>query len=150
MSVITFSEYLRESPYLRVAYGGVVFDERGRVLLREPTNHYDGYVWTFPKGTPRTGESPEDAALREVLEETGYPARILSRIPGDFATTYSTTVFFLMRATGAPRPFDKETTSVQWVSMQDAETMIRQTTNPLGRARDLAVLAAAKQMAFPK
>lgn len=33
--------------------------------------------WTLPKGKNDPGESPEDAALREVLEETGQPARIV-------------------------------------------------------------------------
>jgi hypothetical protein len=26
------------------AYGGVLFDARGRTLLREPANHFGGYV----------------------------------------------------------------------------------------------------------
>ncbi|MGH9919477.1 MAG: hypothetical protein ACRD6W_11505, partial [Nitrososphaerales archaeon] len=33
-------------------YGGVVFNLAGAVLLREPKNHFDDYVWTFPKGRP--------------------------------------------------------------------------------------------------
>ncbi len=50
-------------------YGGVVFDTEGRVLLREPSGHYGGYVWTFPKGGPEGSEMPEETALRETLEE---------------------------------------------------------------------------------
>src|SRR3712207_8188058 len=51
-------------------YGGVVMDDAGRVLVREPRNHFSGYVWTFPKGHPDPGETPEEAARREVFEET--------------------------------------------------------------------------------
>ena len=40
-------------------------------LLREPTGHFGGYVWTFLKGGVNAGESPREAALREVHEETG-------------------------------------------------------------------------------
>jgi hypothetical protein len=28
------------------AYGGVLLTRGGRILLREPANHFDGYVWT--------------------------------------------------------------------------------------------------------
>jgi 8-oxo-dGTP diphosphatase len=51
------------------SFGGVLFDEQGRVLLRKVTNSYKGYVWTFPKGRQEDG-SPEQTALREVREET--------------------------------------------------------------------------------
>lgn len=34
---------------LKLAYGGVIVDTEGRVLLREPSDHFDGYVWTFSK-----------------------------------------------------------------------------------------------------
>ena len=39
---------------------------------REP----DGVTWTLPKGTPHTGETVEQTALREVGEETGLEVRI--------------------------------------------------------------------------
>lgn len=42
----------------RAAFGGVVVDAEGRVLLREPADHFGGYVWTFPKGRPDANESP--------------------------------------------------------------------------------------------
>ena len=54
------------------AYGGIVVDAKGRILLREPSGHFDGYVWTFPKGRPQPGETAEEAALRETREETGW------------------------------------------------------------------------------
>src|SRR5512133_543972 len=39
------------------AYGGVLVDDNGLVLLRSPKDHFDGYVWTFPKGRVDQGES---------------------------------------------------------------------------------------------
>ena len=45
------------------AYGGVLIDDAGRILLREPTDHFGGYVWTFAKGRIDKGETPEQAAL---------------------------------------------------------------------------------------
>jgi hypothetical protein len=66
------------------AYGGVVVDADRRILLRRPNGDFDGYVWTFPKGRPDAGETPEQAALREVKEETGYSAEVVGKVPGSF------------------------------------------------------------------
>lgn len=127
-----------------LAYGGVVMDVSGRVLLREPSGHYDGYVWTFPKGRPSHGETPEETALRETREETGVVAEIVAEIPGVFAGGTTDNVYFLMRPTGEAGEPENETASVCWVATPErAREMIGETMNPVGRARDLAVLEAA-------
>ena len=69
---------------MKKAYGGVVINAAGQVLLREPTDHYHGYAWTFAKGKPFDGETPTETALREVFEETGVRAKILLKLPGSF------------------------------------------------------------------
>jgi len=130
------------------AYGGVVFDGYGRILLREPTNHYGDYVWTFAKGGQRPEDrSPEDAALREVLEETGVEAVIEAPIEGRFGGDTSVTIFWLMmavRVAGEPKP--KETQQVRWVTRDEAPALIGQTITPKGRQRDLDVLRAALEL----
>jgi 8-oxo-dGTP diphosphatase len=140
-----------ESPTFRVsmsaagavACGGVLIDDEGRILLREPTRHFDGFVWTFPSALRREEETEEAAAVRAALEDAGYPARIVERLKvsrgggGDDA-------FFTMQATGPPVPFRFERTqALRWVEPAEAKKLIQQTTNAEGRARDLAVLAAA-------
>jgi 8-oxo-dGTP pyrophosphatase MutT (NUDIX family) len=125
------------------AYGGVLIDDSGCVLLREPTGHFGGYVWTFAKGRPDPGETPEETALREVLEETGQSAIIVSLISQVFPGTTSTTVFFLMAPVGAPIKFTDETKRTRWVSEPVARRLIATTIPDIGRERDLAVLAAA-------
>ena len=59
--------------------GGVVIF-RGRILLlyKNFRNKYDG--WVLPKGTVEPGEEHEQTALREVKEETGADAQIVSFI----------------------------------------------------------------------
>lgn len=50
--------------------GGVVFDDRGRVLI---LRHASG-DWVFPKGHVEPGETELEAAMREVAEEAGVRA----------------------------------------------------------------------------
>jgi len=127
----------------KAAYGGVVFDNNGLVLLREPKNHFDGYVWTFPKGRMDPGEAPEQTALREVKEETGVDATIISLLPGEYLGGTSVTRYFLMKAragSGALAEDDPETQALAWFTPDEARQRIMQTTNSIGRKRDLAVL----------
>lgn len=53
----------------------VLIDGRCLVLRRAGTDE-----WIFPKGHLERGEQPEDAAVREVREETGLEIRILGPI----------------------------------------------------------------------
>lgn len=126
------------------AYGGVLLTRHGQLLLREPANHFDGYVWTFAKGKLDEGETPEQTALREVLEETGYQAEVVDVLPGVFHSGFSASGYFIMRHLGRPGNHDWETQATRWVDFETAATLIEQTTNAKGRARDLAVLKAAR------
>lgn len=56
------------------AAGGVVSRE-GKLLLVKVKNLLGEVRWTFPKGHPEQGETPLEAALREVEEETGWRCR---------------------------------------------------------------------------
>ena len=60
------------------AGGGVVIDRRGRVVLVHRPKYDD---WTLPKGKLDPGETFEDAALREVEEETGLRCRFVRELP---------------------------------------------------------------------
>jgi 8-oxo-dGTP pyrophosphatase MutT (NUDIX family) len=61
--------------------GGVVYRRRDgrREYLLIQARHPPG-VWVLPKGHIEIGETPEGAALREVLEEAGVRAAILARL----------------------------------------------------------------------
>ena len=128
------------------AFGGVVFDASGNVLLREVAGHYDGYHWTFAKGRPDQGESPRQAAVREAREEMGVEPTILLPLRDTFAGGTTRNHYFVMTVDRNAVNMDfhcDETSSIRWASPEDARSLIGQTTNAVGRKRDLAVLEAA-------
>ena len=65
-----------------VSAGGVVVNQRGNVLWILRNGH-----WDIPKGKVEMGEKLEEAALREVTEETGIKD---IKIIDDLITTYHT------------------------------------------------------------
>ncbi len=73
------SRFTKEVPFVDAA-GGLVKNAKGKVLFI-----FRNGVWDLPKGKLEAGESIEDAAVREVEEETG----VLNLELGDFLqTTY--------------------------------------------------------------
>lgn len=128
-----------------LSFGGVVINGAEQVLLVEPKNHFDGYVWTLPKGRPKAGERPEETASREVREETGEWVDIVGEVPGHYAGGTTINQYFLMRDCGMKNFLSdhKEIASCRWASYSEARGLIRKTTNKIGMKRDLAVLDAA-------
>jgi ADP-ribose pyrophosphatase YjhB (NUDIX family) len=59
--------------------GGVVV-RGGKLLLVRVENLQNEKVWCLPKGHLEKGESAEEAAVREVTEETGWKCRSLGPI----------------------------------------------------------------------
>lgn len=84
-------------------------------------------TWTLPKGTPATGETVEETALREVREETGIQAHIvadLGSIQYSFArrgVRFNKEVrHFLMEATGGHVTLhDAEYDEARWFALTD-------------------------------
>jgi ADP-ribose pyrophosphatase YjhB (NUDIX family) len=128
------------------AYGGVLINSEGEILLREPCNHFGGYVWTFAKGRVDAGETPEQAALCKVKEETGYDAKITGLVPGVFQGDTTNTVFFTMEPVGEPDEPSWETQSIRWVSHTEAKRLVSLTKFTTGRKRDLAVIEALAEL----
>jgi 8-oxo-dGTP pyrophosphatase MutT (NUDIX family) len=128
---------------MKRAYGGVVINASGQVLLRQPTDHYHGYAWTFAKGKPLPGESPSETALREVFEETGVRAKILLKLPDSFDGSRTSNEYFLMAPIEETGRFDSETEAVRWAAREEAAQLILQTLKPRRRRRDLRVLKIA-------
>ena len=77
-------------------------------------------VWNFPGGGIHKGESPEDACIREIKEETGYKIKIKELLYTD-----STKFTYLIEIVGGKMFVDKsiedneDIIDVSWVSIDD-------------------------------
>jgi 8-oxo-dGTP diphosphatase len=104
------------------AAGGIVRRD-GRVLLVHRPKYDD---WAFPKGKLERDESWEEAAVREVEEETSLRCRL-----GPFAgaTHYpmregmKEVRYFLMEPDGEPRA-QHEVDEVRWVTAEEAQELL--------------------------
>lgn len=130
----------------RLSYGGVVINKHDKVLLKEPKGHFGGYAWTFPTGSCHAGETPEEAVVREVEEETGIVGRIEQRMPGAFESETTLNSYFLMDFERETDWQDIETLRVRWANEEEAEKLIGMTTVPAFREHDLAVLRLAYRL----
>jgi 8-oxo-dGTP pyrophosphatase MutT (NUDIX family) len=131
-------------------YGMVAFNPNGEVLLREPANHFDGFVWTFYKGATDKNEHTVETALRETLEETGHRPVLIGHLDEGFrgGRTGSLNFYYLgFHTTGqvdrSAMDRNGETWSTAWVSVEEARDRIARSTNKAGRDRDLRTLEAA-------
>lgn len=61
-------------------------DRDGKIEPKYLLLYHGGGYWNFPKGKLEQGEQSFQAALREVVEETGIPARAL-RVAPNFRVT---------------------------------------------------------------
>jgi 8-oxo-dGTP pyrophosphatase MutT (NUDIX family) len=122
----------RPRPVLEFSAGGLVIDERGRVLLIRARDLRNQPVWTLPKGTLVPGETNAEAALREVQEETGYQCEVLRELE---PVTYwfqrrgqrikKTVCWFLMRPLAKVGDHDHEVDEVAWTEPVEAVRRLR-------------------------
>src|SRR3954468_23378542 len=99
--------------------GGVVIDERGRVALVRQRDRKGRWRWTLPKGRIDRGESPEQAALRELHEESGLRGRIIEPI-AIHEGRLNFIHYFEMAIEGDDGVHDHETKEVRLVPVTEA------------------------------
>lgn len=134
----------------RQAAGTVVADpERGVLMLWRHRFITDTWGWEIPAGRIDPGETPEEAAAREVLEETGWrPTGLRAMIAYQPTNGLSDQRFHLFSATGAEHVGDPTDTSeserVEWVP----EARLRALARTGGIPDGLSLTAVLYAMAF--
>ena len=106
-------------------------DARRRILLvRQYRLPAEKYLWELPAGRLDPGEKPQQAAKRELAEETGYKARtwkVLSSFwvsPGYVQERM--TIFLATDLTaGQATPMDDERIETRWFTSREIAEMIR-------------------------
>lgn len=100
--------------------GVIMIEDDGRVWVFEPKNHYKGTKRGLPKGNIDAGETAQEAALREVFEETGLRAQITG-VVGDVKGKATVTRFYVgKRVGGLPQDMGNEAWSVRLLPAEQA------------------------------
>ncbi len=97
---------------------------------------HEGGRWSLPKGHVEPNESPEEAALREVREETGVEAEILAPVdtidywyrwkcPEGTVLIHKRVTFYLMRyKRGDVRHHGWEVDEARWFPFEEAKAKV--------------------------
>lgn len=133
------SDYMRD---LRAAVGSrlilvpavaaVIHDAAGRVLLMQQR---ESGRWSLPAGAIDPGESPREAVVREVFEETGLAVRtsqLLEVVGGeDFRAEYAngdrvefTICVFACETSGELEAVDGEAIAFRWAEPVEATELL--------------------------
>jgi 8-oxo-dGTP pyrophosphatase MutT (NUDIX family) len=113
--------------------GGLVVDHRSRTAaLIGRLDRRGRLLWSLPKGHIEVGETAEQAAVREVEEETGIIGRVVAPLGTiDFwfvaedRRVHKTVHHFLLRALGGELCDDDfEVAEVAWVPLGELESRL--------------------------
>jgi 8-oxo-dGTP diphosphatase len=138
-------ELPRPTDVIQAAGGLIVRRQSGRlqvVVVHRPAQE----DWSFPKGKLEESETFEDAALREVREETGMACRLVRFIGHTEYTDRKgrpkVVAYWVMAAESGAFAVNEEVDELRWLALPEA-------TSLLSYERDrelLAVVAAADQV----
>lgn len=107
-----------------VVAGGVIQKDDRFLLVQEKKESAYG-LWNIPAGKVEVGETLEQAAIREVKEETGYDVRIVRKLvlqheDGEGSVKHSYEVEIIGGGLSIPK---EELLDAQWFSLRDIEGM---------------------------
>jgi 8-oxo-dGTP pyrophosphatase MutT (NUDIX family) len=121
-----------KSNHTEVSSGGFVISKSDPTLvaLMARFNRGGKLEWCIPKGHLEQDETSEQAALREVFEETGLEAQIIQHLGEvnyqfiqDGSKISKTVHVYLMQQTGGELSFDKdphkEASELEWVQVSE-------------------------------
>lgn len=109
--------------------GGIVYKENQFLLVENSRmKNPDEKWWGFPKGHLEAGESTEQAAVREVEEETGIKSEIIQKIGQSKYTLTKNeeqifkvvTIYLMKYLSGELNPQIEEVSNVIWLPYEEA------------------------------
>ncbi|HEY8374515.1 MAG TPA: NUDIX hydrolase [Pseudonocardiaceae bacterium] len=113
--------------------GGLVVDlVRQRAAVIGRVDRRGRLLWSLPKGHIEPGETVEQAAIREVAEETGIEGRVITPLGtidywfvAEDRRVHKTVHHFLMEAVGGElSDEDVEVTEVAWVPLGELDGLL--------------------------
>jgi len=105
-------------------------DDKKRILLvRQYRLPAERYLWELPAGKVDEGEKPLQAAKRELVEETGYKAKIWTKLATMFVSPgYVQEVMTIYLAkdliAGKATPMEDERIEAKWFKKKEVAKMI--------------------------
>jgi 8-oxo-dGTP diphosphatase len=140
----------------QVSAGGVVYRRHGGKIEVALISVGEAARWQLPKGLVGRGETPSEAARREVEEETGLVGKVVAELEkveywyfskgGARRVRFHKFVhFYLMRfVSGDVSGHDDEVNEARWVEIEEAEGMLafKGERKTLAEAREMLAASA--------
>jgi len=96
----------------------LAFDEKGKVLLVKQHRFPHGYILEIPAGTLEKGEKPIDCAYREIIEETGYEAKKMTKLISYFPSVgYNKEEINIFVASGTKKKFELKLDNDEFITV---------------------------------
>ena len=96
----------------------LAFDEKGKVLLVKQHRFPHGYILEIPAGTLEKREKPIDCAYREIIEETGYEAKKMTKLISYFPSVgYNKEEIHIFVASGTKKKFELKLDNDEFITV---------------------------------
>ena len=96
----------------------LAFDEKGKVILVKQHRFPHGYILEIPAGTLEKGEKPIDCAYREIIEETGYKSKKMTKLVSYFPSVgYNKEEIHIFVASGTKKEFDLKLDNDEFITV---------------------------------
>lgn len=134
--IMQLREIVGSRPLIMPAAAVIIIDGNGRILMQHRS---DNNTWGLPGGSMEMGETFEETARREVLEETGLEVRDLQlfclhsgseafyEYPNGHQVYVAATIYTTTSFSGEIKLDLSESLNVKWFHLQE----IPQSLNPL-------------------